>query len=268
MSETTTEQAVTLDVANGVATVRLNRPDVRNALVPEVQQGIVDRLDEVRDHDDARCVVLTGSETAFCAGGNVEGMKERDGEAAPAEGVQRIMDTVHETIETVAGFPMPTVAGVSGPAFGAGASLALACDCQVASGDARIGWGFRQVGLAVDSGTSYFLPRVVGENTAKELVFTGDLLDAEEAADLGIFNHVYPADEFDERLAEFVEPMATGPTLALRTSKRLIDDGLESSLEQALANEATAQGTVYDTADHEEGVAAFFEGRDPEFEGR
>lgn len=267
MSETTADEAVTLAVEDGVATIRLSRPDVRNALVPAIQEGIVDRLDEVRDRDDARCVVLTGSEAAFCAGGNVQGMKERD-EPSPAKGAQRITDTVHNTLKRLARFPMPTVAAVSGPAFGAGASLALACDVQVASDEARIGWGFRQVGLAVDSGTSYFLPRVVGENVAKELVFTGELLDAERAGDLGIFNHVFPADEFDERLAAFVEPIASGPTLALRTSKRLIDEGLESSLDQALHNEATAQGTVYDTADHQEGVDAFFDKREPEFEGK
>lgn len=267
MSETTTEEAVSLSVEDGVATVRLNRPDVRNALVPAIQEGIVDRLDDIRDHDDARCVVITGSEDAFCAGGNIKGMKERDEESSPAEGVQRITDTVHHTLKRLARFPMPTVAAVSGPAFGAGASLALACDLQVASESARIGWGFRQVGLAVDSGTSYFLPRIVGENVAKELVFTGELLDAERAGELGIFNHVYSDEEFDEQLAAFVEPMASGPTLALRTSKRLIDEGLESSLDQALHNEATAQGTVYDTEDHQEGVDAFFDGREPEFQG-
>lgn len=268
MSESTTEEAVSLAVEDGIATVRLNRPDVRNALIPAIQDGIVDGLDDVRDRDDARCVVLTGSQDAFCAGGNIKGMKERDEEASPAEGVQRITDTVHHTLKQLARLPMPTVAAVSGPAFGAGASLALACDLQVASESARIGWGFRQVGLAVDSGTSYFLPRVVGENVAKELVFTGELLNAERAGELGIFNHVYPDDEFDERLAAFVEPIATGPTLALRTSKRLIDEGLESSLDQALHNEATAQGTVYDTEDHQEGVDAFFDGREPEFQGK
>lgn len=268
MSETTTDEAVSLTVEDGVATIRLDRPDVRNALIPAVQEGIVDRLDDVRDRDDARCVVVTGSEEAFCAGGNVQGMKDRDEETSPAEGAQRITDTVHRTLKRLARFPLPTVAAVDGPAFGAGASLALACDVQVASESARIGWGFRQVGLAVDSGTSYFLPRIVGENVAKELVFTGELVDAERAGDLGIFNHVYPDDEFDERLAAFVEPIATGPTLALRTSKRLIDEGLESSLDQALHNEATAQGTVYDTDDHDEGVDAFFEGREPEFEGK
>lgn len=270
MSETTAEEAVTLDVEDGVATVRLNQPDVRNALVPAIQQGIVDRLGDVREHDDARCVVLTGSDAAFCAGGNISGMRERqerEDDPAPAEGAQRITDTVHETIKSVAEFPLPTVAAVSGPAFGAGASLALSCDVQVASDEAQIGWGFRQVGLAVDSGTTYFLPRIVGENTAKELVFTGELLDAERADDLGIFNHVFPDDEFDERLAEFVEPIATGPTLALSTSKRLIDEGLESSLDQALHNEATAQATLYDSEDHQEGVAAFFDRREPEFQG-
>lgn len=267
MAESTTGDAVQLDVTDGVATITMNRPDVRNALVPDIQTGLLDALAAVEERDDARCVVLAGDETAFCAGGNVEAMGDRE-EVSPAEGVERIIGTVHRVLRRLSRFPLPTVAKVEGVAVGAGASLALACDLQVARADVRIGWVFRTVGLAVDSGTSYFLPRVVGINVAKELVYTGELLEADRAAELGIFNHVYPTDEFDEQFQSFLDPIATGPTAALQVSKRLLDHGVNSPLNQALNYEATAQGTVLDTADHEEGVLAFHENREPSFEGR
>lgn len=268
MAETTTGDAVLLEVTDDIATITMNRPDVRNALVPGIQSGILDALDAIEERDDVRCVVLAGDEAAFCAGGNIEAMGDADGGGAPAEGVERIVGTVHRVLRRLANFPLPTVARVEGVAVGAGASLALACDVQVASDDVRIGWVFRTVGLAIDSGTSYFLPRVVGVNVAKELVYTGEILDAERAAELGIFNRVYPAEEFDGRFSSFIEPIATGPTAALTVSKRLLDHGVDSTLDRALDFEATAQGTLFDTNDHEEGVLAFSEDREPEFEGR
>ena len=129
------------------------------------------------------------------------------------------------------------------------------------------GFVFRQVGLSVDAGTSYLLPRLVGENVAKELVFTGEIFDAERAADLGLVNHVYPDDEFDERADEFVGEIADGPTVALGQAKKLLGTGPEKSLRQALRDEANAQGLVFGSRDHEEGVEAFLEGREPSFEG-
>ena len=129
-------------------------------------------------------------------------------------------------------------------------------------------FGFRQVGLAVDSGTSYLLPRIVGENVAKELVFTGERISAAKAEAIGLVNHVYPDDEFEAETAELVEEIASGPTVALRTSKRQLNRGLGRSLREAMEAEADAQGAVFETHDHREGAEAFMEGRSPEFEGR
>jgi enoyl-CoA hydratase/carnithine racemase len=260
------DDAVLLDVDDEIATVTLNRPDVRNALTREVSSGLLDALDEVED-SAARALVITGSGGCFSAGGDVNAMRERlDGDVSLAESVRRIHRETSRAIERVAKFHLPTVAKVDGVAFGAGANLAIACDVQLASGDARIGFGFRQVGLAVDTGTSYFLPRIVGLNTAKELVFTGELLDAAAAGELGLFNHVYEA-EFEAEVAAFVEGIAQGPTVALEASKRALDQGLEQSLDQAMTREAVHQAAVFETQDHAEGAAAFAEKRDPEFEG-
>ncbi len=259
---------VLLDVEDGVATLTLNRPDDRNALSAELSAAVVDAVDEVEDDDEARCLVIEGAEGTFCAGGDVNAMVELMGGAAELhEAVERIQHETHRVIRRVAEFHLPTVAKVDGVAYGAGANLAIAADITLASADARLSFGFRQVGLGIDSGTSYLLPRQVGVSRAKELVFTGEMLDAEAAADLGLFNHVYEED-FDERAAEFIEPIATGPTVALRHSKKLIEQGMDVSLKDALDNEAAAQAAVFATDDHEEGATAFMEGREPEFEGR
>jgi enoyl-CoA hydratase/carnithine racemase len=260
--------AVELDVEDGIATLTLNRPDNRNALSSEMSGAIIDAVDEVEEDDEARCLVVTGKEGTFCAGGDVNAMVQlMSGQAELHEAVERIQHETSRAIQRVAEFHLPTVAKVDGVAYGAGANLAIAADVTLASADARISFGFRQVGLAIDSGTSYLLPRQVGVSKAKEIVFTGEMLGAEEAADLGLFNHVY-AEDFDSRADEFVEQIATGPTVALRTSKKLIEQSFDTSLKDALDNEAAAQAAVFATHDHEEGANAFMEGREPDFQGR
>lgn len=262
-------EAVLLEIEDeGVATITLNQPDRRNALSDEISAGLTEALDEIED-SDARCVLLQGSGGSFSAGGDIERMIEGIENDVPADDrVRRLERSTNELMRRLIEFPVPTVALVDGPAVGAGANLALACDMQLASEDAVFGFVFRQVGLSIDAGTSYLLPRVVGENVAKELVLTGDIIDADRAKEIGLVNHVYDTDELDDRVDEFVQKIVSGPPIALRHANRLLGEGLEKSLEQALTDEATAQGIVFETDDHEEGVEAFFEDRDPEYEGR
>jgi 2-(1,2-epoxy-1,2-dihydrophenyl)acetyl-CoA isomerase len=260
--------AVLLDFDDGIATLTLNRPGDRNALSAEMSAAIVDAVDEVEDDDEARCLIVQGKEGTFCAGGDVNAMAERlSGAVELHEAIERIQHETSRAIRRISEFHLPTVALVDGVAYGAGANLAIAADITLASADARISFGFRQVGLAIDTGTSYLLPREVGLSKAKELVFTGELLDAETAEELGLFNHVYEAD-FREQVEAFIDPIATGPTVALRTSKKLIEQGFDGSLRDAQDSEAAAQAAVFATDDHEEGATAFVEGRKPEFEGR
>lgn len=262
------DEAVSLDVEDGVATITLDRPDRRNALSREVGDGLRDALSEI-DAGGARCVVLEGAGDAFSAGGDIAAMREGiEGETPLDQRVHELERTTSETLARLITFPLPTVAKVDGPAVGAGANLAIACDLQLASDRASVGFVFRNVGLSVDAGTSYLLPRIVGENVAKELVFTGEILGAERAGELGLFNHVFPESEFDERADELIERIASGPTVALRHAKRLVGEGLEKPVDRAMVDEATAQGIVFATDDHAEGVEAFLEGREPEFEGR
>jgi len=257
-----------IDEQRGVATITLNRPDVRNALTQDVSEGLIAALDEIED-GDARCVVVEGAGGNFCAGGDVNLMMQGlSGDVSPGEKERMITRYTHRSILRVARCPLPTVAKVDGAAYGAGGSLTLACDVVLASEDSSISFGFRQVGLAIDSGGSALLPRVVGMHVAKELVYTGEVVGAERAADLGLFNHVYPEGEFDERVREFADDLAAGPTFALRTSKGLLDGHVGTSLEAAMENEAAAQVGVLETDDHREGAEAFMEGREPEFAGQ
>ncbi|WP_123537486.1 enoyl-CoA hydratase/isomerase family protein [Halosimplex salinum] len=275
---------VTLDVTDGVATVTLDHPEMRNALTSGVATDLIATMDEIPD--EARCVVLAGNGPTFCAGGDIDAMVDgldsearsaseqssgsddpRDGENPAHERVQRIVDETAGAVRAVATCDLPTVAKIHGPAYGAGGALAIACDVLLASESASISFGFRQVGLNVDSGASHLLPRMVGENVAKELLLTGELIDAERAAEVGLFNHVYSDDEFEERVAGVVDRIASGPTVALKQSKRLVEQGLTSSLDEAIENEAAAQIVSASTDDHEEGVRAFVASRDPEFEG-
>jgi len=294
---------VTLDVTDGVATVTLDHPEMRNALTSGVATDLIDAMAAVPD--EARCVVIAGNGPTFCAGGDIDAMveglegersepserasgeqsdpraarptegrprneraaKPRAGEVPAHDRVERIVEETAGAVRAVATCDLPTVAKIHGPAYGAGGALAIACDVLLASESASISFGFRQVGLNVDSGASHLLPRIVGDNVAKELLYTGELIDAERAKEVGLFNHVYADEEFEGRVAGMVDRIASGPTVALKQSKRLVEQGPTSSLDEAIENEATAQIVSASTADHEEGVRAFVASRDPEFEG-
>jgi 2-(1,2-epoxy-1,2-dihydrophenyl)acetyl-CoA isomerase len=259
------DDAVLLDIEDEIATVTLNRPDTRNALTETISVGLIDAMNEIED-STARAVVLTGTGGSFCAGGDINAMMELMSDNAELyEAVRRIHQKTSRAIQRVYECHLPTIAKIDGIAFGAGANLALACDIQLASTDSRLSFGFRQVGLAVDTGTSYFLPRVVGMNVAKELVYTGELVEADRAEDLGLVNHVY--EEFDEQADAFIDDIAQGPTIALETSKRALRQGLEQSIGEAMTREAAHQAAVLDTDDHYEGASAFMEDRKPEFTG-
>lgn len=258
---------IQLDVTDGVATITLDRPEKLNALSPGIIRGIDLALDQIADREDTRCVVVEGAGDAFCAGGDIGGMDDREGPqgheraADIAEGAKAVVGRLH-------GFDLPTIARVDGYCFGAGVGVALANDVVLASEDAAFSLAFRNVGLTLDYGVSYFVREAVGASKAKEIALTGEQIAAERADEMGLVNHAYPSEEFDERFEEFVETVASGPTVALGFSLRNIDRAADRTLEEAIDAESEAQVFASGTDDHTEGVTAFQENREPEFEGQ
>jgi enoyl-CoA hydratase/carnithine racemase len=257
-----------LRIDDQIATVTLDRPDIRNSLTEPVATGLIERFKTLRD-SNARCVMIRSSGDTFCGGGDVGAMVDgTDRETAPTDRMESVIGPVQDAIKAVHTCRLPVVAKLDGAAFGSGAGLALACDIQLASPDAAMGFGFCRLGLAADAGVSYFLPRIVGPNKAKELLFTGELLDADAARELGLFTRLFEDSSFEEGVENIVTTVADGPTVALEQTKRLIDRGTESTFETALDRETTAHGLAATTADHGEGTEAFLDQREPEFEGR
>lgn len=260
---------VDLDVTDGVATITLDRPEKMNALSEGIVAGVDLALEEVGRHEDARCVVVQGAGDAFCAGGDIGGMGDRN--EGGVGGHERARGVVRSAERVALGLyecPLPTIAKIDGYCFGAGVGVAMANDVLLASADSTFSLAFRNVGLSLDYATSYFLPKAVGPYVAKELALTGERVSAERAEALGIVNHAYPTEEFDDRADEFVREVATGPTVALQYSLRNVDSSYDRSVREAIEAEAQAQSIAAATDDHREGVAAFSEGREPAFEGR
>ncbi|CCQ34880.1 Enoyl-CoA hydratase protein [Halorhabdus tiamatea SARL4B] len=248
---------------DGVATVTITDAEGRNTLTPDIVTAAHDALDSVAD---AACLVVAGAGETFCAGGDLEGIVAgARGELSEAAFVDRL-ERIDALIERLYGFPAPTVAAVDGPAFGAGGALALACDVVVASEDGSIGFGFHRVGMPVGAGVSTLLPTAVGESRAAELLYTGELLDAERAKELGLFKRVFPTGEFEERLDAFVETVASGPPEATRETGQLLTANGPQSLHTAMEAERAARRRRFGTSEHVEGAGAFIDQREPAFE--
>ena len=260
---------------NGVLWLTLNRPERKNSISPELREELLQAFDEAGADDDVRCVVLTGAGDAFCSGvdlgrSKVTGDASRGDQKKPdlraiREAMKRGMQRV---VRAIWDLDKPVVASVNGVAAGGGAQLALVCDLVVASDAARFIEIFVKRGLAVDSAGGWLLPRLVGLAKAKELVFFGDPISAQDAFAAGLINKVVPPEELGAVTREWAERLARGPTRSIGASKTLLNRALETDLTTALEEEATAQAFVSQTRDFAEGVRAFAEKRDPDFRGR
>ena len=249
----------------GVRTITLNRPDKLNAATGQMWSELLDVFRATGADASVKCVVITGAGKAFCSGAD---LWAPPGSAAPPHqliGMRKISDVALELHR----MPMPTIAKVNGVAAGAGCNMALGCDLIVASDTARFSEIFARRGLAVDFGGSYLLPRLVGLHKAKELAFFGDVISAAEAERIGIVNRVVPAAELDTFVDDWAARLASGPPLALRMTKRLINQGADVTMDQALEAEGWTQTiTISATKDAGEAARAFVEKREPNFEGR
>jgi 2-(1,2-epoxy-1,2-dihydrophenyl)acetyl-CoA isomerase len=258
-------QTLVLDRSGSIAIITLNRPDARNALDMAMRRELVAVLDEIEADASARVVVLTGAGGHFCSGGDVKTM--RDKRHTAAEGRARV-ELLNRMVLRLVDFPRPTIAMVDGYAVGAGSNLALCCDLIVASERAKFGELFWKIGLVPDGGGTWLLPRVVGMARAKELIFTADIIDAAEAARIGLVNRVVPVAELEKTTRALAEKIAAGPPSVLRMAKHMVNRAATSDLAAALDLEAFSQGMAIAGEDHQEGLAAFFDKRPARFTGR
>ena len=256
-------------VEDGVAVLTMNRPERRNALSPAMLDALARTLADAEADDDVGCVVLTGAGGAFCAGGDVKAMaQDGAGEAGFDARVQLQRRSHRATAGRLHEMPKPTIAMVRGAAAGAGLSLALACDLRVAADSARFATAFARVGYSGDFGGSWFLTQLVGTAKARELYYTADILDAQQALALGLVNRVVSDARLEEETQALALKLARGPRVALRYMKRNMNAAEAGSLKDSLDLEAWHHTRTGFTEDHKEAAKAFVDKREPVFRGR
>ena len=267
------EPTLLLDRQDGVATLTLHRPAARNALTTGLFLELERALLEIEADDGVRVVVLTGAGLAFSAGADLkpvskEERRRSEAPSFPGDAGGDILDRGNCCIRRVRALRKPVLGSVNGDAVVIGCSLALATDLRIASDTARFGVVFSRIGLGPDGGASRLLREQVGAAKALELLFTGDLIDAEEALRLGLVNRVVAAGELADATHELTERLARGPTLAYGAAKAAVYESTNLSFESLLDLEARNQRIVSRSEDVKEGIRAFLERRKPEFRGR
>ncbi len=255
------------NVDNLVATITLNRSETLNALTPAMRQSFAAALGLAEKDDNVRVIVITGAGKGFCSGGDVKAMNEarKSGKASVLEDrVDPIRDRI---VLALRDSTKPIIAAVNGAAAGAGMNIALACDIRIASDTAKFGETFAKRGLHPDWGGTYFLPRIVGMAKACELIWSGKMIQASEALELGIVSQLETPEALMATTLEMANSFAAGPPIAIRMAKRAMYRSMDSSLREALEFETYAQNTCSATLDAKEGIAAFVEKREPVFTG-
>jgi enoyl-CoA hydratase/carnithine racemase len=261
---------VELSVAGPIATLTINRPDSLNALGEPGDGAAFEEACRVINANRAiRCAILTGAGRAFSAGGNVKAMQNREGAFAgsPAEVREGYRGNIHRIARSLYHLETPLIAAVNGPAIGLGCDVACFADIRLASDTAKFGVTFLKLGLIPGDGGAWLTPRIVGASRAAELLFTGDVIDAQTAAQWGLVSRVVPADQLMAETRALAEKIAQQPPQALRMAKLLLRQGQTASYDTILEMSAAAQALMHHTADHEEGVAAILEKRTPQFKG-
>lgn len=253
-----------LEKAGGVATITLNRPEVYNAFNDGLSFELQDALKDCKRDDEVRVVVITGEGKAFCSG--------QDLKAAAGQENRSFRDSVtrryNPMILAIRNMAKPVICRLNGVAAGAGCSLALACDIIVAAENATLIEVFVNIGLVLDSGSSYFLPRLVGSTRAFEMATMAPKISATQAADWGIVNKVVPAEELDAAVKAYTDFYANAPTKAIGLIKGMLNKSQHASLEDMLEYEGFCQEIAGRSDDYNEGTTAFLEKRKPEFKGR
>jgi 2-(1,2-epoxy-1,2-dihydrophenyl)acetyl-CoA isomerase len=260
---TATYTTITLEVREGVGEITLNRPEAANALNGAMARELHDAVLRCDADPTVRAVIVTGSGRFFCAGGDLKDFAARGDDLSRF--LKQMAADFHLAISRMNRMQAPVVMAVNGTAAGAGFSLALSGDLAIAGESARFTMAYTRAGLTPDGSSTYFLPRIVGQRRAKELTLTNRTLSAQEALAWGIVNQVVPDAEVLAAARALARDLAQGATLALGAAKRLLDSGLNATLETAMEDEAQAIGAMARTEDGREGIQAFIEKRAPAF---
>jgi enoyl-CoA hydratase len=250
--------------AEGIATITINRPDVRNALNVETINEILARLEDAEEDEGIRVLVFTGAgDRAFCSGLDLNIVKG----VSPVKGAE-LSNFGQYLCNRIEALGKPVIAAINGYALGGGTELAMACDIRIASENAQLGQTELNVGLIPGWGGTQRLPRYVGKGIAKEMIFTGKRIDGKTAECLGLVNMVVPADQFKAKVKELATELAGKPPIAIKFCKVLINNSTETRPEAGFYQEAQAFGLVASTEDFNEGVNAFLEKRKPQYKGK
>ena len=261
-----TYEHIVVSEGNSIVTITLNRPDKLNAFIGHMRRDLAEALEHAGSDRSVRAVIITGAGRAFCAGGDVRFMAELM-QRHDSEEFARILGAGRRVILAIRQMTKPVIAAVNGPASGAGANLAFACDLRIASTSASFSQSFLKVGLHPDWGGTFFLPRLVTPNKACELFFLGEVIDAAEALRLGIVNQVVEPEELESATTQLAERLCAAPPIALAAAKQAVYASEASSLEEMLRYETEAQLRCFESDDGHEGVHAFLEKREPHFTG-
>ncbi len=261
--------AVTLEIADRVATLTLAREAERNSMTAELLDAFGERLEELRKADDVRCIVVTGTGKHFCSGADFRTSAElmsRSGMSGPA-GMRESTRKIYSSFLGLLDFEVPTIAAVNGHAIGGGLGLALVCDFRIVSETAKIGANFVRLGLHPGMGVSFFLPRLIGVQRAAELLLTGRLITGAEAADYGFALRAVAADAVLSEATDLAQEVAAAAPYAVRATKRTFYQALTSTPEEVVELEAYAQSLCASMADAKEGITALLQKREPKFKG-
>lgn len=275
MADVPVTDLIRTSIDGGVARVTIDRPDAGNSLTPDMRDHLADTFLELSATLGVRAVVLTGAgDRHFCTGAGLGGAQKPE-PPRPADAPDRALGDISRVIRrgwqrlvaSVLDCEKPVIGAINGTAAGGGANLVLACDLVVMADTARLIEVFVKRGIMPDAGGCYLLPRIVGPQRAKELMFFGDELSAADCERWGIANRVVPGDQLAATVDELAARLATGPTKAIGLTKALVNRSFESSRHTAFEEEAVAQELITATADSAEGIASFGERRAPEFKG-
>ena len=261
-------ETIQLEVRNDVvAVVTLNRPAALNALNVAMGNEFLSAVSEAQE-GGARAIVLTGSGRAFCAGGDLREMQQIAQKEGRVEAFfDKPLNLLHDCIRAIRNTPLPVIAAVNGFASGAGCNLALACDLVIAAESAKFNEAFIKIGLTPDCGGTFILPRLVGWKRAAEMLMTGDVIEAKQAAEIGMINRAVADEELMAEAMALAVRLAGAPTAAIGRIKKLLDQGAAKDYDAQLDLEHEAQIQSGQSVDFKEGVAAFMEKRPPQFSG-